>query len=102
MWKTPKSVSAAVTPTSSVSPRPIFAEERYRPLLEKLDEYKHEKNCCKTEAAQFDKVTLSSKERIGETHQSEVQAHQAELRKELGIVDVVLAQITYKYKLRDS
>jgi len=38
---------------------------------------------------------LSSKERIGETPQSEVQAHQAELRKELGIVDVVLAQITY-------
>ncbi len=37
---------------------------------------------------------MSSKERIGEARQSGVQAHQAELRKELGIVDVVLAQIT--------
>jgi len=38
---------------------------------------------------------LSSKEPIGEAPQSGAQAHQAELRKELGIVDVVLAQITY-------
>jgi glutamate:GABA antiporter len=38
---------------------------------------------------------LSSKERIVEAPQSGVQAHQTELRKELGIVDVVLAQITY-------
>ena len=38
---------------------------------------------------------MSSKERIGEAPQSGVQDHQAELRKELGLVDVVLAQITY-------
>ena len=38
---------------------------------------------------------MSSEEAIGEVPQSAVQAHQAELRKELGIVDVVLAQITY-------
>jgi hypothetical protein len=42
---------------------------------------------------------LSSKERIGEARQSGVQAHQAALRKELGIVDVVLAQITHMVTL---
>jgi len=42
---------------------------------------------------------LSSKERIGEAPQSGVQVHQAELRKELGLVDVVLAQITYMVTL---
>jgi amino acid transporter len=38
---------------------------------------------------------LSTTERIVEGAAARVQAHQAELRKEMGLVDVVLAQITY-------
>jgi len=69
-----KSVSAAVTPTSSVSPRPTICGRKISTASWRSSTNTNTKrNCCKTEAAQSNKVTLSSKERIGETHQSEVQ-----------------------------
>src|SRR4029077_14185004 len=81
-----KSVSAAVTPVRLRLSTPYSLQKK------DIDRFLEKRNCGKTEAAQFEKVTLSSEEPVGEAPQSEVQAHQAELRKELGIVDVVLAQ----------
>lgn len=43
----------------------------------------------------YDKGTLSTTDGVIKSLPTQVQAHQAELRKEMGLVDVVLAQITY-------